>query len=52
MKNLITLAFASIFALSTFGQDIIEITYDGFKEAPLSYFAQQTAKVLKMLSLG
>lgn len=35
MKKFLTLIFASMLALATFGQDVIEITFDEFQEDPL-----------------
>lgn len=35
MKSILTLIFASLMTLASFGQDIIEITFDSFDEDPL-----------------
>jgi hypothetical protein len=35
MKSILTLIFASILALASFGQDVIEITFNSFDEDPL-----------------
>jgi hypothetical protein len=35
MKSILTLIFASMMALASFGQDVIEITFNSFDEDPL-----------------
>jgi hypothetical protein len=34
MKSILTLIFASMMTLASFGQDVIEITFDSFDNEP------------------